>query len=46
MQISVSELKTNTGKYLDLAADQEIIITKNGKRIAKLVTAKIDKKNR
>jgi len=43
-QISVSELKTNTGKYVAMAMDQDIMITKNGKVVAKLVTAKVDKK--
>lgn len=43
-QISVSELKTNAGKYVTMAMDQDIMITKNGKVVAKLVTAKVDKK--
>ncbi|MCD8208854.1 MAG: type II toxin-antitoxin system prevent-host-death family antitoxin [Bacteroidales bacterium] len=43
-QISVSDLKTNTGKYVTMAQDQDILITKNGKIVAKLVTAKPDKK--
>lgn len=43
-QISVSELKANAGKYVSMAVDQDILITKNGKIIAKLVTAKADKK--
>lgn len=42
-QISVSELKTNAGKYVMMAMDQDILISKNGKVIAKLVTAKVDK---
>ena len=43
-QISVSELKTNAGKYVTMAKDQDILITKNGKVVAKLVTAKVDKR--
>lgn len=43
-QISVSELKTNTGKYVTMAKDQDIFITKNGKVVAKIVTAKPDKR--
>lgn len=43
-QISVSELKTNTGKYVTMAKDQDIFITKNGKVVAKIVSAKPDKK--
>lgn len=42
-QISVSELKTNAGKYVTMAQSQDIFITKNGKLIARLTTAKPDK---
>lgn len=42
-QISVSELKTNPGKYVTMAQNQDIFITKNGKLIARLTTAKPDK---
>jgi prevent-host-death family protein len=43
MQISVSELKLNIGKYLSLAEMQDIFITKNGKHVAKIVSTKVDK---
>lgn len=43
MFITATELKNNLGKYLDLAAKEDIIITKNGKRIAKLTSATEDK---
>ena len=43
-QISISELKTNTGKYVTMATAQDIFITKNGKIVAKLATAKDAKK--
>lgn len=42
-QISVSDLKANTGKYVAMAKDDDIFITKNGKVVAKLVTAKVNK---
>lgn len=42
-QISVSDLKANAGKYVGMAQEQDIFITKNGKLVAKLVTAKVDK---
>lgn len=42
-QISVSELKVNAGKYVSMAQEQDVFITKNGKVVAKLVTAKADK---
>lgn len=43
MLITATEFKTNIGKYLMLAAKEDIIITKNGKRIAKLSDAAEDK---
>lgn len=43
MQISISELKANAGKYVALADEQDIYITKNGKRVAKITSAKADK---
>ena len=42
-QISVSDLKANTGKYVAMAQDDDIFITKNGKVVAKLVAAKVNK---
>ena len=38
MSITATELKLNLGKYLLLAAMQDIYITRNGKTIAKLVS--------
>lgn len=43
MQISVSELKANAGKYVSMVNEQDIFITRNGKMIARLTTAKLDK---
>ena len=43
MLITATEFKTNIGKYLALAAEEEITITKNGKSIAKLTHANEDK---
>jgi prevent-host-death family protein len=37
MEITATELKNNLGKYLTAAADEDIVITKNGKVIAHLV---------
>ena len=36
MSITATELKNNLGKYLMLAATEDIFITKNGKIVAKL----------
>ena len=36
MSITATELKLNLGKYLLLAATEDIFITKNGKIVAKL----------
>ena len=38
MIVTATELKTNLGKYLELASSQDIFITKNGKSIARLTT--------
>ncbi len=43
IQISVDESKANTEEFIMMAQDQDIFITQNGKVIAKLVTAKVDK---
>ncbi|MDR1922599.1 MAG: type II toxin-antitoxin system Phd/YefM family antitoxin [Candidatus Adiutrix sp.] len=39
MIVTSTEFKINLGKYLDLVDREEIIITRNGKRVAKLVEA-------
>lgn len=38
MSITATQLKMNLGKYLDLAQNEDIYITKNGKAIAKLTS--------
>lgn len=43
-QISLSDLKVNPGKYVSMAQSQEVMITRNGKIVAKIVTAKPDKR--
>ena len=37
MQVALSDLKTNVGKYVDLADSEDVIITKYGKPAAKIV---------
>ncbi|GHU61808.1 hypothetical protein AGMMS49983_02180 [Clostridia bacterium] len=37
MEITATQFKTNLGKYLEEAGDEEIVITKNGKAIARLL---------
>ena len=37
MQVALSDLKVNVGKYVDLAETEDIIITKYGKPTAKIV---------
>jgi len=41
--ITATELKTNIGKYLQLAETQDIIITKNNKPIVKLTSLRENK---
>lgn len=36
MTITATEFKNNLGKYLDMAVDEDILITKNGRPIARL----------
>ena len=43
MVITATEFKTNFGKYLDLVINEDIIITKNGKPIAKVTQYRQDK---
>jgi len=37
MQVALSDLKINVGKYVDLAETEDIIITKYGKPAAKII---------
>ena len=37
MQIALSDLKVNVGKYVELADSEDVIITKYGKPAAKIV---------
>ena len=43
MIVTATELKTNLGKYLEMAASQDILITKNGKNIARLTSPAVNK---
>ena len=43
MIVTATEFKTNLGKYLDMAASQDIFITKNGKSIARLTSPAVNK---
>jgi len=43
MRVTATEFKTHIGKYLSLASKEEIVITRNGKRIAKLMKTTDDK---
>jgi len=43
MIVSSTEFKTNLGKYLDIVSGEEIIITRNGSKIARLIKEEDDK---
>ena len=43
MYVTATEFKNNIGRYLTLVADEDIFITKNGKRVAKLSSEKQSK---
>ncbi len=44
MRVSTTELKTNMGKYIERAAAEDIIITRNGKDVALLTNVRGKKK--
>ena len=37
MTVTATEMKTNFGKYLELVESGDIVITRNGRKIARLV---------
>jgi len=43
MQVALSELKINVGKYVDYSVKEDIYITRNGKRVAKIISLKRDR---
>lgn len=43
VQIELSDLQANADKYVTLAQEQDVYITRNGELVAKLVTAKPNK---
>ena len=42
MTVTATEMKTNFGKYLELVENGDIIITRNGRKIARLVKEEDD----
>ena len=43
MIVTATEFKSNLGKYLDMAATQDVYITNNGKSIARLTSPSSNK---
>lgn len=41
MIVTATEFKTNFGKYLEMIANEDIFITRNGKTIAKVINPQI-----
>ncbi len=41
--ITATDLRENLGKYLSLAENEDIYITRNGKLVAKLTNPKLDR---
>ena len=37
MVVTATDLKTNLGKYLDILDTDDIIVTRNGRRVARLI---------
>lgn len=46
MKVTATELKNNLGKYLKIAANEDVIITRNGKKVAHLYRHDPDDKKR
>ena len=46
MQITLTELKGNLGKYVEMSQDEDILITKNGKIISRLTEPFTDRKEK
>jgi prevent-host-death family protein len=42
MVVTSTDFKTNLGKYLDMVSTNEITVTRNGRKIAKLFKAEDD----
>lgn len=45
MEITATQLKENLGHYLDLAAECDIIVSKNGKPVAKITNPASNRAN-
>jgi len=45
LQITATELKANLSKYLTLAEREDVVITKSGKSVAKIIGITQDKVN-
>ena len=43
MLVTATEFKNNIGRYLSIVTDEDILITKNGKNIARLTKTTQDK---
>ncbi len=41
MVVTATEFKANFGKYLELIAEEDIFITRNGKTVAKVVNPQV-----
>ncbi len=41
MVVTATEFKANFGKYLELIAEEDIFITRNGKTVAKVINPQI-----
>ena len=44
MVVALSKLKANIGKYVNLAGQQDVYVTRNGKLVAKIVGTNRDRK--
>lgn len=43
MVVTADEFKTNLGRYLDTVTEQDVLVTKNDKNVARLTSPTMDK---
>lgn len=41
IQVTATEFKTNLGHYLEMVRSEDILVTKNGKTVAKLINPNV-----
>ena len=45
MNVSIAELRKDTEKYVDMAREQDVYVTRNGKRVAKITAVTMNERS-